>query len=138
MKRFVILTAAIAGILSFGSCEKEDYGEPPVYGKIILTPSEPFAGDSVKATIQVQKQGNGIVSGEYTWKVNGKSEKLHVTDPIKNEPSYTFAIDKPGSYTIECSAILRMSKELKSGQIYSSASAKSTSFVVKAKPEPAQ
>ncbi len=130
MKKFLFSIMALVCVLLMGSCVKSDYGYPPVYGKIIISPASPKAGDSITATIQVISPGNGILRGDYTWSLDGKSKEIEVVDPDNNEPYYRF-VAGPGRHNISCKVKFRMSKPLASGQIASSATIQSSSFTVK-------
>lgn len=67
--RTISLIALVALLLIAVGCEKEEYAEPPVYGKIYCDKEHPVVGDTVKLYVKIDKQGNRINSAEYRWKI---------------------------------------------------------------------
>ncbi len=67
--RTISLIALAALMLVAVGCEKEEYAEPPVYGKIYCDKEHPVVGDTVKLYVKIDKQGNRINSAEYRWRI---------------------------------------------------------------------
>ena len=67
--RTISLIALAALLFIAVGCEKEEYAEPPVYGKIYCDKEHPVVGDTVKLYVKIDKQGKRINSAEYRWKI---------------------------------------------------------------------
>lgn len=134
MKKLLVCFIAVAAVLMTGSCAK-DYGYAPEYGIIKVAPADAYPGDSLTATIEMLRPGNGVYKGDFVWTIDGvKYKQTIVNDLSVYAPQFGFRAPAAGTHTIDCYAKrLYMSKVLESGQIYSSATAKSSKFTVKSR-----
>lgn len=69
MKKVLTLLAMTALLIMAAGCEKEEFAEPPVYGKIYCTTAHPKVGDTVTLKIEIVHPGNRLNSAEYRWKI---------------------------------------------------------------------
>jgi hypothetical protein len=69
------ITAAIIAAFTFTSCVEDQYGYPPVYGKVYCVNENPVAGDSLIFRVEIKEPGNGAYKATYTWRVNGVEYK---------------------------------------------------------------
>jgi len=128
---FIVLTLCI---ISLGSCQKDEYGYPPTYGKVYMVNSEAFVGDTVTLRVEVQQNGNGAYQGKYTWKIDGHSVEngsQTVLDPFDSQPEYQFVAKEAGTHNASFSASFNMSIALSNGSINSAASAQTGKFTIK-------
>ena len=134
MRKFIICFIAVAAVLMMGSCAK-DYGYAPEYGRIKVAPADAYPGDSLTATIEMLRPGNGVYKGDFIWTIDGvEYNQTIVNDLSVYAPQFGFRAPAAGTHTIDCRAKrLYMSKVLESGQIYSSATAKYSKFTVKSR-----
>lgn len=131
MKRelLIIALAAISMMTALVSCEKEEFAEPPEYGKLYCRNSNPKVGDTVILAVQVINPGNRIYHADYSWKCNGmhaekifnKTQKVTAPDgskTIEEEPSFSWVFTEAGYYEVSMTASFKISMATKSGQIY--------------------
>ncbi|MBO5933781.1 MAG: hypothetical protein J6Q19_08690 [Bacteroidaceae bacterium] len=134
MKRNLFYIAlALIGLFTLSGCMEEEYGYPPVYGKVYCVNENPVAGDSLIFRVEVKEPGNGAYKAEYKWTVNGKQYKVEkVLDPLKKAPELGIPNAKAGKYEVSMSAKFNMSIAMQTGQIASTAQSKSGSVIVAA------
>ena len=127
------ITAALIAAFTFTSCVEEEYGYPPVYGKVYCVNENPVAGDSLIFRVEIKEPRNGAYKATYTWKVNGTTyKKVEVLDPLKKAPELGVPNAKAGRYDVSMSAKFNMSIPMQTGQIISAAQSKAGSVTVAA------
>ncbi|MBO4498938.1 MAG: immunoglobulin domain-containing protein [Bacteroidaceae bacterium] len=132
MKKLIgTLFVAAAMLALCAGCARERYGYPPVYGEITLSPAEPKVGEEVTFTVQVAKEGDGLLKAEYTWRIDGRKYQENVLDPGNYPVQYKYVFTTAGQHNISLSAMFRMSMMLESGQLFSTASTQTKTFTVK-------
>lgn len=127
MKKTLYIFAAMVLVLMVCSCEEKEWGVVPQFSGITVSPSPAVVGDSITATVNMKVQGKGAYPKTITWKVGGKTKTIK--DPqvgYDYVPTYTFAVDAPGTYTVSCSVDYQMQFPMESGQISASASTSGT------------
>ena len=128
------ITAAIIAVFTFTSCVEDEYGYPPVYGKVYCVNENPVAGDSLIFRVEIKEPGNGAYKATYTWRVNGvEYKKVGVLDPFVKAPEIGYPNAKAGTYRVSMSASFKMALPMESGQIASSASSQTGTITVAAK-----
>lgn len=123
--------ALAAVVLLCAGCFRQRYGYPPVYGEITLSPSQPKVGEEVTFTVQLAREGEGLLKAEYTWRIDGRRYQESVIDPASKPVQYKHVFTEAGQHNIGLSAKFKMSIMLETGQLYSAASAQTKSFTVK-------
>lgn len=117
---FAVLTLATL----FVSCKKEEYAEPPVYGKVYCRTPNPKAGDTVILAVEVIDPGKWIYHADYTWRCNGLfKQTVKITAPdnsktIVEEPTFKWVFPNKGNYEVTMSAAVKISMPTASGQIF--------------------
>ena len=133
-KSLLFIVAALFVVFTFTGCVEEEYGYPPVYGKVYCVNENPVAGDSLIFRVEIKEPGNGIYKATYTWKINNETYKVDVLDPLASVPEIGYPNAKAGTYNVSMSASFKMSYPMVSGQIASSASSQMGTIKVAAKP----
>lgn len=137
MKRSLLFTALLAGLLALYGCSK-DYAEIPQYGNIVVSPN-PIPGEVFTPQVQVIESGDGFYKGEFTVIVTKNGQKVidkvvNVLDPTEKNPielkNQQFILTEKGTYNISCSVKLKASKMMESGQVYASPAIGSSTFMV--------
>lgn len=136
MKKLLYILVATVFAAMFASCQKDEYGFPPTYGKVYMVNSEAYVGDTIVLRVEVQKNGNGAYQGKYTWKIDGKSVEngsQTVLDPFDKTPEFKFVAKEAGTHNASFSAKFNMSIALSDGGIFSNASAQTGKFTIKSR-----
>lgn len=133
-KRIFYIVVAVMAVFAFASCMEDEYGYPPVYGKVYCVNKNPVAGDSLIFRVEVKEPGNGAYKATYTWKVDGTHYKtVDVLDPFAETPEIGYPNAKAGTYRVSMSATFKMALPMESGQVSSAASSQTGTITVAAK-----
>lgn len=122
-------------VLTFTSCDKPIYSEPPVYGTMFFSPDsidwhgvlrqqmtfEP--GQKVFVGITIEDEGAYITRATQTWELTGGgqsiTEQRTVVAPVGKEPAWSFiAPDEPGEYNVSFREKYSYSAQTPAGTIY--------------------
>lgn len=112
MKRNMLALAAMALIACpfFMSCsnDPEMDSAPPTFKEVVIEPTHPAKGDTVKATIKFLTEGKKWYKVSYSWILgrSGQKNDYYLTKSEESvgqkEPSFTFVVpDTLGNYTLQ-------------------------------------
>ncbi len=110
LSRLLTLTACL---LSLYGCQKEEFAEAPVYGKIYCSSPHPEVGDTVTVLVEVLDAGNRLNSAEYRWKIRSPFTTYNKTvktmrkagqKSITEVPSFEWVFREDGKHRLELTA----------------------------------
>lgn len=143
-KLFPLLLLSSVFSTLMASCDNDDNatsGRPPVFDKIVLTPSPCAIGDTIQGTVTYTSAGKDIYKSTYRVRVVGKttsgdstfySNTWSVLDPTKSEPTFKFAApDIAQDYRVTFEATqINYSTGGPNGELYGSANTVTTTLTV--------
>ena len=141
MKRNLLVVAMAAILFMAAGCKKEEFASPAVYGKITFSPANPYVGDTVIMTAEVEDAGHRIYHADYTWKCGSvfSGQLVKVTAPdgsktITAPPTFKYVFKQAGDFEVTMSAKFKYSMSDASGALFGSASSKVSKISVRNKP----
>lgn len=100
MKKLLVCFIAVAAVLMTGSCAK-DYGYAPEYGIIKVAPADAYPGDSLTATIEMLRPGNGVYKGDFVWTIDGVEYKQTIVNDLSvYAPQFGFRAPAAGTHPL--------------------------------------
>lgn len=129
MKKGLLLIALTAFMLLAAGCEKEEFANSPVYGKVYCKTPNPKVGQEVILTVEVKEPGNRINSAEYRWKCSAifdtrvKVIRESGANSIPDAPEFTAVFNSSGTYTVNLSASFKYTMGDRNTSMIGSASA---------------
>jgi len=120
--------ALTAFMLLAAGCEKEEFANAPVYGRIYCKTSNPKVGQDVVLTVEVKESGNRINSAEYRWKSSVFDKRVKViresgANSVPDAPELTIVFNESGTYTVNLSASFKYTMGDRNTSMIGSASA---------------
>ncbi|MBO4267866.1 MAG: hypothetical protein J5869_00680 [Bacteroidaceae bacterium] len=132
-----LVSAVIAAMVAFCSCEEEEYSVPPQYDSIICLESDPAAGDTLTLQVRAKSLGSYYYRAKCEWEISGgtlslleppipmgyyrdfsvsrNTASMTVVDPEQFLPSVRFVPKSAGTYNIQFRMTLNMSMPTKEG-----------------------
>lgn len=130
MRKGLLLMALTAFMLLAAGCEKEEFANSPVYGKIYCKTAHPKVGQEVVLSVEVKEPGNRINSATYRWKSPGfdKEYRYNVIrksgeNSIPDAPEVKVKFTASGTYTVNLDASFNYSMGDRNTSMRGSASA---------------
>ena len=139
MKRtgFLSALAVVAAMVSFTSCEEEEYSVPPQYDSIVCLESDPTVGDTLTLQVRAKSLGSYYYRAKCDWSISGgtlslleptipmgyyrdfsvsrNTASVTIVDPEQFLPSVRFVPKSVGTYNIQFRMTLNMSMPTKEG-----------------------
>ena len=130
MRKGMLLIALTAFMLLAAGCEKEEFANAPVYGKVYCKTPSPKVGQEVVLTVEVKEPGNRINSADYRWKCSAFESDKRVkviresgANSIPDAPELTVVFNSSGTYSVSLSASFKYTMGDRNTSMIGSASA---------------